>query len=261
MNIEKPDWVRQAEEDLEVLKELPIFKLSTAQIAAASRSYQCNICGELFVSFSIKSHQKRCAKLKELEPAVLELYHNGDHLLDLHIAKKLKVSSLYVTEILRNNNLPPWRIENYEEEIIKVYHNGEKLGNPEIAKRFGLSKTAVKFLLAKHGLEPWGGSNKGPGKRTQELWDKVLPMLESGMSTSKIGLDLDIPSASVRKLARRMGYKLNTGFIEQGSIQKQKVIELHSQGKTDRQIHEETGIPKRTIQRYRKIEGLSPNKH
>jgi hypothetical protein len=95
-----------------------------------------------------------------MEKIAVELYHNGERLTDIDIARRIgiheKNAGSWITAILRRNGLESWDSIIKRENIEKVLDAYNKLGgigfNTDLERISGVSRQVVSQVLKKNGL-------------------------------------------------------------------------------------------------------------
>jgi len=114
------------------------------------------------------------------------------------------------------------------------------------------------------------GLKTGPTGETLNRRQAILEMFLAGAFSDDIQEKFGLSEYTVRneiselrkthpdlpKLQSRAGYELEQGVIEL----KARIVELHAQGMTDREITDTVQRHEKTVQQYRREAGLKPNK-
>lgn len=140
----------------------------------------------------------------------------------------------------------------------------QNMSASEIARELGVPFSTVRNDLRKMGLRAVNGNLKAGEQRRNELADKVRLLVEEGKSVQAICNILGTNHDTVHKIAEENNFKLNE--VKKGrrssltpEIEK-RIIELHNQGKSQKEIGQAVGRGVATISRTMKRLGLTPNR-
>jgi hypothetical protein len=244
--MKKPDWYSQAEKDAEEFANSPLGKYSDARYNALFSLYECPKCKEEFNIHHINRHGQKCEELQKRNALILELNDQGltnkeiiKHFKNNKILKQVKISAPVVVRILKNHDRKEnflIRSQNLEQQVLEIYESGIH-NYAEIARILNKPPGTIAPILTKRNQKV-----SERGVYTEEKDQKILEAYHDGTRPS---------SADI---ARRTGYIENTikntlkkyGLTAWNIIKTQenrkKIIELHLEGKTEKQIKEITGM-------------------
>jgi len=246
--VQKPEWQIQAEQDLEVLKELPIFTLSAAVIAARAKAYECKICGKDFSLLAFKKHETACAQLVKDEPIILACYNDGTKPSNQEIERRTKISSHDIKIILKKNNLISWdkRLEQeLEKSIVDLHSKG--VSDRDLKKKLGIGTSTLTRILNRKNIKMTSEYHKDIDQRHQEIVDNYYDGTEP--TFTEIARRLDMSHQAVENYLKSLGLK------SWSTIKKEKenvhIASLLATGLTPHQICQQYGYY------FRRVKDLS----
>ena len=240
--MKKPNWIIQAEQDIEGFSDTPLMRLSAKQLNAFASGIKCKNCGGIFNSVNIVRHNKVCQDLLDREQLILDLHKQG--LSSLEISKQVKIQQSQLTELFDKHGLVDnWiaKRKEIEEKALELYDSGNK-NYTKIAEILGENPLTIKGILTdRNGLVSERTAH------TEEKDKRILELYHNGTrpSSADIARETGYQENSVKSTLQK--YKLTAWSIIKTKENKAKIIELYQQGYQQKEIKEIVGVSHGTV--------------